>query len=226
MDWPIPHRRQVPIRAGKGQTQPQRGIPYQTANRLPVSNQRLPEILGGWHPPGGSQPEIGSPEETQGALDWRARKQAGRGREKSRCTWRECASQAPGSLSCSDREGTKRRPNHKTQAQLSLLLCGVPENLNLSGLGLGSERNSGPAAFRAAWRLSSVDGESTHALSRANPVWPGHCECSPHTPVRLSAAPLPPHSATEQANLNKRPPPPPCVRAEIRHWRDLQAEAK
>ena len=33
---------------------------------------------------------------------------------------------------------------HKTQAQLSLCLCGVPENLNLSGLDLGSAHNTGP----------------------------------------------------------------------------------
>ena len=31
--------RQVPAGAGKGQTQPREGIPYQTANRLPVSDQ-------------------------------------------------------------------------------------------------------------------------------------------------------------------------------------------
>ena len=35
---------------------------------------------------------------------------------------------------------------HKTQAQLSLCLCGVPENLNLSGLDLGSARNPGPTS--------------------------------------------------------------------------------
>ena len=34
---------------------------------------------------------------------------------------------------------------HKTQTQPSLHLCGVPENLNLSGLDLGSARNPGPA---------------------------------------------------------------------------------
>ena len=34
---------------------------------------------------------------------------------------------------------------HKTQAQPSLYLCGVPENLNLSGLDLGSAYNPGPA---------------------------------------------------------------------------------
>ena len=35
---------------------------------------------------------------------------------------------------------------HKTQAQLSLHLCGVPKNLNLSGLDLESAHNPGPAS--------------------------------------------------------------------------------
>ena len=34
---------------------------------------------------------------------------------------------------------------HKTQAQPSLCLCGVPENLNLNALDLGSTHNPGPA---------------------------------------------------------------------------------
>ena len=87
------------------------------------------------------------------------------------------------------------RGRHKTQAQLSLCFCGVPENWNLSGLGLGSARNSGPTPYRAAWSLSSVDGESSHARAGANPVWPEQCECSPHTPVTFvcSAPPSPQH---------------------------------
>ena len=40
----------------------------------------------------------------------------------------------------------------------------------------------------------------------------------------LFAASLPPHSTTEQVSLKKCPPPPPCARAEIRHWRDQQTE--
>ena len=75
----------------------------------------------------------------------------------------ECAHQAPACLSCSD------RGRHKTQAQPSLHFYVVPENLNLSGLGLGSACNSGPAPWRAAWSLSSVDGGSTHVASRGKP---------------------------------------------------------
>ena len=73
------------------------------------------------------------------------------------------------------------------QAQLSLRLYGVPENMNLSGLGQGSARNSGLTPCRATWSLSSVDGESTHAVSGGKP-----------------SVPLSPHSATQQANLNER----------------------
>ena len=61
--------RRAPARARRGKLDPRKGIPYQTANRLPVSNQRL-EILDGWHPPGGSQPEISSPEEIHGTPSW------------------------------------------------------------------------------------------------------------------------------------------------------------
>ena len=78
----------------------------------------------------------------------------------------ECAHQASGHLSCSDLGGDKR------QAQPSLHLCGVPENLNLSGLDLGSARNAGPAldsSCRATWSLSSVDWENTHTVSRGKP---------------------------------------------------------
>ena len=39
----------------RGKLGPRAGTLYQTANRPPVSNQRLPEILDGRYPPGGSQ---------------------------------------------------------------------------------------------------------------------------------------------------------------------------
>jgi len=35
---------------------------------------------------------------------------------------------------------------------------------------------------------------------------------------------LHPHNTAEQVSLNEWPPSPPCVRAEIRHRRDLQTE--
>ena len=51
----------------RGKLSLREGTPYHTANRLPASNQRLPETLDGQHPLGGSQPEISFPEGTQGA---------------------------------------------------------------------------------------------------------------------------------------------------------------
>ena len=54
-----PRRRQEGGERGK--LGPREGTPYQTANRLPVSNQRLPEILDGQHPLGGSWLETSSP---------------------------------------------------------------------------------------------------------------------------------------------------------------------
>ena len=55
------------------------------------------------------------------------------------------------------------------QAQLSLCLCGVPENLNLSGLDLGSARNPGPALDSSPQSNLEPDQESTHAMSRGKP---------------------------------------------------------
>ena len=95
----------------------------------------------------------------------------------------ECARQAPGGLSCSGGEGTKRRPNRVRTFE---------ENPRT-----GTARNAGPAPYGAAWSLSSVDGESTHPRA-------GRTQCgrntgsAPHTQRYLSAAPLPPRSTLNQ----------------------------
>ena len=89
------------IRKAKGKLGPRDNIPYQTAN--------LPGILDGWHLPGGSQPEISSPEETYGtpgaaALPLCTQETVGwdPGNDKMYCTCGECTLQAPSCLSCSD----------------------------------------------------------------------------------------------------------------------------
>ena len=117
---------------------------------------------------------------------------------------------------------------HKMQAQPSLCLCGVPENLNLSGLDLGSARNPGPTSDSC--RQSNLEPEQCR-LGKHTHHERGQTQCGPHTVSTphthqwyLFAVFLPPHSTTEQVSLNKWPPLPPCVRAEIRHWRDLQTE--
>ena len=146
----IPRQRWEAGGRGNGQMWPQRWHPYQTANRLPISNQRLLEILDGWHPLGESQLETSSLEQTQGAgTSLRGNWGWDRWGHKVHRTWGECARQAPGCLSCLGQEGTKRRPNR---------VCTFVEYLKT-----GTAHNSGPAPFRAAWSLSSVDGENAHA---------------------------------------------------------------
>ena len=197
----------------RGKLGPRDGTPYQTANRPPVSNQRLPEILDGWHPLGGSRLETSSPHRahptcTRGNWGW------DRGGDEAHRTRGECARQAPGCLSCWAGERPKRRPNW---------VCSFVEDLKT-----GIARNSGPAPYRAAGSLSSVYGESTHTCHERGQTQCGLITASaPHTGQwHLSAAPLPPHSTNEQVKLNKRPPLPTWVRVEIRHWGDLQTEAK
>ena len=129
----------------RGKLGPRNGISYRTVSRLPVANQVfLASCMIDNRQEGHSQ---------RSALQRRCMAHLTRcscftprklsswdwGGDKTHCTWGECASQAPGRLSCLDLEG------HKTQAQLSLCLCGVPENLNLSGIDLGSALNRGPA---------------------------------------------------------------------------------
>ena len=83
----------------------------------------------------------------------------------------------------------------------------------------------GQCPCRATCSLSSVDPESAchHKI--------GQIQCgpftgnTPHTCQRyLFTVSIPPHNTAEQVSLNKWQPSPPCVRAEIRHWRDLQTE--
>ena len=70
-----------------------------------------------------------------------------------------------------------------------------------------------------AWAVWT--GKAQTPLYGANPVWPEHGECYPHTAMSVcSAPPSPQQDWSEPANLNKRLPLPACVRAEIRHRRD------
>ena len=117
---------------------------------------------------------------------------------------------------------------HKMHAQLSLCLCGVPEKLNLNqnGLDLGSACNPGPA-------LDSFPAEQPYKCRPGDHMcherWQTQCGIdTASTPqIRqwyLFAVFLPPYSTAEQVSLSKWPPLAPCVRAGIRHWRDLQTE--
>ena len=84
----------------------------------------------------------------------------------------------------------------------------------------GTACNAGHAPYRAHGSLSSVDRESTDTPEQGQTQCSQSMVSATHTQQYLSAAPRPPHSRTKLANLNKRSPPPACVRAEIRHWGD------
>ena len=102
----------------------------------------------------------------------------------------EYVCQAPGHLSCL---GLGRA---KHQAQPSLRLSGVPENLNLSGLDLRSAcKPESPSDSSRQSNLESEQcrlGKHTRCERGANPVWLNHCE---HTPVIFvhSVPPSPTH---------------------------------
>ena len=127
----------------RGKLGPRDGILYQTASRLPVTNQ---VFLGSWtadiHQECRSQRSAPQTRHTAHLLRVLLHTQ-----DTERLEWGcdkmhhtpggRALAKPPGHLSCSDLWG------HKTQVQPSLHLCGVPENLN--GLDLGSARNPGPA---------------------------------------------------------------------------------
>ena len=109
--------------------------------------------------------------------------------------------QAPGHLSCSDLGW------RKMQAQPSLPLCEVPENLNLSNLDLGSAHKPGPGSDSS--QQSNLDSEQFR-LGRHICCEQGQTQCgwiivsTPHTcQWYLFAVFLPPQSTTEQVSLKK-----------------------
>ena len=105
----------------RGRLCPKDHIPYHTANRPPVSNQRLPEILDGRHPTSAVARHRAH------ALDWRGRKlrlgpRRGKGAPHPGRV-RPSSSWLPEPL------GWGR---HKTQAQPSLRFCETLEGWNLA----------------------------------------------------------------------------------------------
>ena len=143
---PAQPRRRQEVGGRGGRLGPKDRSPYRPANRPPVSNQRLPEILDGRHPPGGSRRDTGRRHRTGAGGDWGC----GLGGEKARRTRGECARQAPGCLSRSGGEGTKHRRNRV------LAFVEYPKS--------GTARNTGPAPYRAAGSLSGIDGDAPASL--------------------------------------------------------------
>ena len=127
----------------RGNLGPRNAILYQTTSRLPASNQ---DFLGFW------------------TADIRREGCSQRSAAQKRHTWGSVTAEHPGNWAAGTGEAIRRTvpgesalakylvtwaartwEGHKTQAQTSLHLCGVPENLNLSDLDLGCAHNPGPA---------------------------------------------------------------------------------
>ena len=116
-------------------------------------------------------------------------------------------------------KGTKRRPNRVCTSE------DYPSAWILSGLDLAGACSPGLALDGS--RQSNLEpelcGQGGHPRCERGQAQCGWdtvstCQCY------LFAVSLPPHSATLQVSLKKCPPPPPCVRAETRHWRHQQTE--
>ena len=210
MDWAHSPVGNIQSRKARGNLSPRDGILHQTVSRLPVANHvfwdpgRLTSArrVAAW-----DQPPRGDTRHTwDGALAVHPGNQAAGNRVVIRCTihLRQCARQAPGRPSSWTWKG------HKTQAQPSLCLCGIPKNLNLSSLGLGSACDPGP--------LWTVPLQSNLEPEQCRPGKHMRCElgqtqCGPYTVSTphtrqwyLFAVFLPPHSTIEQMSLNKWPP--------------------
>ena len=164
----------------------------------PIKDQH-PAILGGWHPSGGSQPEISAPEETHTHdmthplctqesewLGWGEviRSTTQLGRVRSPTTWSP-KQFIPG-----------RAQNAYPTESLPLWGTREPEWCR-------SRKCMQPRALirqvpsRATWSLSSVTGKAYTPWAEANSVWPGHFMYSPHMPVIFLWVFLPPHITTE-----------------------------
>ena len=77
-------------------------------------------------------------------------------------------------------------------------------------------------AARRGGKRRAAPGERSPKLQAARPE---HGECSPHTATSAcSAPPSPQQDWTELENLNKRSPPPACVREVTRHRREGKQE--
>ena len=98
-------------------------------------------------------------------------------REKASCIRGKCA-EASGCLNCSG------RGSHKTQAQPNPRFCEVPET--------GTALNAGPAPYKAAGSLNSVDGESTDTPVRGKPSVTGtRGVLATHSDICLQRSALP-----------------------------------
>ena len=130
----------------RGKLGPRDSILYQTASRLPVANK---VFLGSW--------TVDICQEGHSQRSAPQRRHTAHLRRCSHCTPRKPRGwdwggdkmhRTPPECALTKHLVTwaaRTWKGHRTHAQLSLCLCGVPENLNLSSLDLGSACNPGPA---------------------------------------------------------------------------------
>ena len=228
---PSPHWRQrgrwaKPEPESKGQSRPQRWHPSPNCEQASVAYQ---VFLGSWMVDicqEGHSLEIGSPMQTYSTPekllsgDW----MAGTGEviKMHRPPGTVCSPSTSLPELLWPGKGTKSTPNWVC----AFVEYWEPEPEQLRPVKcMKCRARFGQYPCRETWSLSSVDWESTHHSE------PGQTQCGPYT-VRtpytcqwyLFAVFLHFHSTTEQVSLNKWPPLPLCVRAEIRHWSDLQTE--
>ena len=171
-----------------GRLCPKDCVPYHTANRPPVSNQRLPEILDGRHLPGGLRRDTGRRHPTGSGGDWgwgcrgeKAHAPDWSGRKLRLGPRRGEGMPHPGRVRLSSswlpRAARTGKAQNAGAASCSVLLW------NTRGLEPRSTRH---APYRTAGSLRSINRESSASPS---------LQCD------------------ETSNLNKRAPPPACVSA-------------
>ena len=132
------------------------------------------------------------------------------------------AHQTPGHLSCSNL-GRAQNAGPTEFAPLRTTRVPEPEPLrpgkciqHMAGLRQFPAERLEPDQCRQGKHKHRERGQTQCGQDTAST--PHTCQCY------LFAVFLPPHCTIEQVSLKNCPPPPPCVRVEIRHWRDQQTE--
>ena len=144
---------------------------------------------------------------------------AGTGEAISR---RDHTCQTPHHLSCSDL-GRAQNVGPTESAPLRTTWVPEPEQLIRPGRCMQPRAGLGwfPVEQHRAWAVWA--GRAHMLWARAGPVWLRYCK---HMPV-LFVCSIPPSTQRNWTNEPKKKSVhhrPPCVRAEIRHWRDQQTE--
>ena len=129
---------------------------------------------------------------------------------------RQCPLQTTTHLRCLD---LGRAQNGCPGKSVPLQSTQEPELLK-SGKCTKCRAHFGQCPCRAPWSQRSGDPRGTCHFDLGQTQCGLYTVSTPHT-CHLFTVSLPSHNTTEQVSPNKWPHLPPCVRAEIRHWRDV-----